>query len=51
MAFAETDAWAESIGNADFYDWTGLAPTNDANYDVVRAMVEAAGITLENIGE
>jgi phosphonate transport system substrate-binding protein len=51
VAFAETDAWAESIGNADFYDWTGLAPTNDANYDVVRAMVEAAGITLENIGE
>ena len=51
VAFAETDAWAESIGNPDFYDWTGLAPTNDANYDVVRAMVEAAGITLENIGE
>ncbi len=51
VAFAETDAWGESIGNPDFYDWTTLSPTNDANYDVVRAMVEAAGITLENIGE
>jgi phosphonate transport system substrate-binding protein len=51
VAFAETDAWAESIGHPDFYDWTTLSPTDDANYDVVRAMVEAAGITLENIGE
>jgi len=51
VVFAETDAWADSIGNADFYDWSGLAPTDDANYDVVRAMVAAAGLTLENIGE
>ena len=51
VAFAETDAWADSIGNPDFYDWSGLAPTTDANYDVVRQMVEAAGLTLENIGE
>lgn len=51
VAFAETDAWFESIGNSDFYDWTGLSGTNDAAFDPVRQMVEAAGITLENIGE
>lgn len=50
VAFAETDAWADSIGNPDFYDWSGLAPTTDAAYDVVRLMVQAAGITLENVG-
>ena len=50
VAFAETDAWEESIGNADFYDWSGLAPTNDAAYDPVRVMVEAADIDLENVG-
>jgi phosphonate transport system substrate-binding protein len=50
VAFAATDAWAESIGNADFYDWTTLAPASDAAFDVVRQMVAAAGITLENIG-
>ena len=51
VAFAETDAWADSIGNPDFYDWSGLAPTDDAAYDPIRLMVEAAGITLENVGE
>ncbi len=51
VAFAETDAWFESIGNSDFYDWTGLSPTDDAAFDPVRLMVAAAGITLENIGE
>ena len=51
VAFAETDAWGDSIGNADFYDWSGLAPTTDAAFDPVRAMVDSAGINLENIGE
>ena len=51
VAFAETDAWGDSIGNADFYDWSGLAPTTDSAYDPVRVMVEAADITLENVGE
>ena len=50
VAFAETDAWGESIGNADFYDWSGLAPTTDAAYDPVRVMVDAADINLENVG-
>jgi phosphonate transport system substrate-binding protein len=49
VAFAETDAWAESIGNEDFYGWSGLEPAADAEYDVIRLMVEEAGITLEDL--
>lgn len=47
IAFAETDAWDTSIGSADFYGWSGIAPATDAEYDVVRAMVAATGYTIE----
>jgi phosphonate transport system substrate-binding protein len=46
VAFAETEAWDESIGSSDFYGWSGIAPATDAEYDVVRAMVEATGFKL-----
>jgi phosphonate transport system substrate-binding protein len=46
LAFAETDAWGESIGSSDFYGWSGIAPATDAEYDLVRAMVEATGYKL-----
>lgn len=46
LAFAETDAWDESIGSSDFYGWSGIAPATDAEYDLVRAMVEATGYKL-----
>jgi phosphonate transport system substrate-binding protein len=46
LAFAETEAWENSIGSADFYGWSGIAPATDAEYDVVRAMVEATGYKL-----
>jgi phosphonate transport system substrate-binding protein len=49
VTFATTDAWAESIGNDDFYGWSGLEPATDAEYDVIRLMVEEAGITLEDL--
>jgi phosphate/phosphite/phosphonate ABC transporter binding protein len=51
IAFSQTDAWAESIGNQDFYNWTGLEATTDSNYDFVRQMVEAVGITMEDLGQ
>ena len=38
-AFSKTDDWATSIGSADFYGWTGLQATTDAEYDIVRDMV------------
>ena len=49
--FAETEAWDESIGNQDFYGWTAIDAASDAEYDTVRAMVEASGLTLEGLGE
>ena len=49
VAFAETDAWVDSIGNEDFYGWSGIEPAADAEYDVIRLMVEEAGITLEDL--
>jgi phosphonate transport system substrate-binding protein len=51
VEFAETEAWGESIGSQDFYDWTGLSPATDAEYDFIRAMVEATGLTLEDLGQ
>jgi phosphonate transport system substrate-binding protein len=51
VAFAETDAWMESIGSEDFYGWSGLSPAVDADYDFVRSMVEANGLTFESLGE
>ncbi len=45
--FSQTDAWAQSIGNNDFYGWTGIAPATDAEYDPVRKMVALVGYTPE----
>jgi phosphonate transport system substrate-binding protein len=51
FAFSETPQWEDSIGNADFYDWTGIEAASDAEYDDLRGVVAAVGITLENIGD
>jgi len=51
IAFATTEEWAASIGNQDFYGWTGINPATDEEYDFVRLMVEAAGISMENYGQ
>ncbi len=47
IAFAQTPAWGESIGSSDFYGWSGILPATDADYDIVRAMVEATGYKIE----
>ncbi len=47
LAFSKTEAWGTSIGSNDFYGWTGILPATDADYDIVRAMVEATGYTIE----
>jgi phosphonate transport system substrate-binding protein len=49
VAFAETEAWAESIGSQDFYNWTGIEPATDAEYDFIRQMVAATGFSIEDI--
>lgn len=46
VAFSQTEAWGTSIGSTDFYGWSGIAPAEDAEYDFVRAMVEATGYKL-----
>ncbi len=46
VAFAQTEAWGQSIGSADFYGWTAIEPATDAEYDVVRAMVTATGYKI-----
>jgi phosphonate transport system substrate-binding protein len=51
VAFAGTEAWNESIGNQDFYGWTGISPATDAEYDIVRQMIEIAGLSLEDLGQ
>ncbi len=49
-AFSQTEAWATSIGNRDFYGWSGMEPATDEEYDFVRKMVAAVGLTLEDLG-
>lgn len=51
VAFSATKEWKNSIGNNDFYGWTGINPATDADYDFVRKMVAAVGISLENYGQ
>jgi phosphonate transport system substrate-binding protein len=51
IAFAETEEWGASIGSQDFYNWTGLSQATDEEYDFIRSMVAAAGITLESLGQ
>jgi phosphonate transport system substrate-binding protein len=48
-AFAETPEWEESIGHQDFYAWSGIEPATDAEYDIVRTVVESQGITLDDL--
>lgn len=49
LAFAETPEWEESIGHQDFYAWSGIEPATDAEYDIVRQVVESQGITLDDL--
>jgi phosphonate transport system substrate-binding protein len=51
IAFAGTEAWGTSIGSNDFYGWTGIDTATDAEFDFVRLMVEATGLTLEDLGK
>jgi phosphonate transport system substrate-binding protein len=50
IAFSQTDAWDQSIGSPDLYGWTGIELATDEEYDSVRLMVEAVGLTLDDLG-
>lgn len=49
VAFATTPGWEESIGDQDFYGWSGINPAEDAEYDGLRQIVELIGISLDNL--
>lgn len=51
VAFAETEEWGASIGSQDFYNWTGISPATDEEYDFIRSMVAATGMTMEDLGQ
>jgi phosphonate transport system substrate-binding protein len=50
-AYVASDACAETLCAEQFYDWNGVGPIFDENFDGVRLLMEAQGITLENLGE
>jgi phosphate/phosphite/phosphonate ABC transporter binding protein len=50
-AYVASEACQETLCHERFYDWTGVAPIFDENFDGIRLLMEAQGITLENIGE
>ena len=50
FAFAQDDP--EGFATAlDAYSWTNINPATDEEYDPIRLAVEAAGFTLEDLGE
>ena len=49
--YVGTEACAATFCNESFYDWTAAGPIADENFDGVRLLMEAQGISLENIGE
>ena len=51
IAYVGTEACEETLCNEKFYDSTGAAPIFDENFDGVRLLMEAQGITLENLGK
>ncbi len=50
FAFAENDPEGFATAMAA-YDWTGIVAAVDEEYDPIRQAVEAAGFTLEDLGE
>jgi len=51
VEFSKTEEWKTSIGSRDFYNWSGLTVGADSDYDFVRKMVAAIGLTLETYGK
>ena len=45
IAFAETPEWETSIGDQDFYGWTGIDEAVDSEYDNLRKIVDLVGFT------
>ena len=50
-AYVRSEACMETLCSEKFYEWTDAAPIFDENFDGIRILLEAQGITLENIGQ
>ena len=48
-AFMQTEACQESICSSDFYNWTGIDPITDADFDPIRRLIASLGYTEEDI--
>ena len=50
FAYSESDrdGFSEAMG---FYNWNGVFPAADADYDDIRLAVQAAGFSLEDLGQ
>jgi phosphonate transport system substrate-binding protein len=40
--------WNQSIGNQDFYGWTGIEPATDSEYDSLRKIVDLLDYNVED---
>ncbi len=49
IAFSETEAWDDSLGNEDFYSWSTLTYIEDDAFDSVRLQMEILGQTEEDV--
>jgi len=48
--YVNSPACYSTICSERFYDWTGVAPIYDENFDIIRLLMDYLGITLDNIG-
>jgi phosphonate transport system substrate-binding protein len=47
LAFKETEDWENTIG--DFYTWDDVRPATDADYDIVRELIEGSGLSMDDV--
>jgi phosphonate transport system substrate-binding protein len=46
--FAADDACASSLCSSDFYNWTGVAETEDAAYNLIRFLLEEIELSIDD---
>ncbi len=49
LDFSTTQAWADTMGSRDFYNWAGITTATDSDYDLIRAAIKRLGLTLDDV--